>query len=143
MERYSGQPHPDYRGQRYVDIEPARVLATPTPGVGPLLQEAWDRYRLPMAVTEAHIDARREDQMRWLVEIWQAASKARQHGIDMRAVTVWAFARFIRLELSRYRSAGDITSRARSTSDRARRGQPPWRISCRTWRPAAPYPTPC
>jgi dTDP-4-dehydrorhamnose reductase len=90
LERYSGHHITDYRGQRFVDVEPARVLATPTPGVGPLLQEAWDRYRLPLAVTEAHIDARREDQMRWLVEIWQAASKARQHGIDVRAVTVWA-----------------------------------------------------
>ena len=55
-----------------------------------MLQEAWDRYRLPLAITEAHIDAHREDQMRWLVEIWQAARMAKQQGIDVRAVTVWA-----------------------------------------------------
>ena len=41
------------------------------PGIGPLLQETWDRYGLPIAVTEAHIDANREDQLRWLVEIWE------------------------------------------------------------------------
>jgi dTDP-4-dehydrorhamnose reductase len=90
LERYPGHHVTDYRGQRFVDIEPTRVLATPTPGVGPLLQEAWDRYRLPLAITEAHIDAHREDQMRWLVEIWQAARMAKQQGIDVRAVTVWA-----------------------------------------------------
>jgi dTDP-4-dehydrorhamnose reductase len=66
------------------------VLATPTPGIGPLLQETWDRYNLPVAVTEAHIDANREDQLRWLVEIWNAAKKVQQGGADIRAVTVWA-----------------------------------------------------
>jgi dTDP-4-dehydrorhamnose reductase len=55
-----------------------------------LLQETWSRYGLPVAVTEAHIDANREDQMRWLMEIWQAAKQAQQKGADIRAVTVWA-----------------------------------------------------
>lgn len=88
--RYPGHYIHSYRGHRFVDMEPARVLATPTPGVGPLLQEAWERYRLPLAVTEAHLGASREDQMRWLLEIWQAAKHAKQHGADIRAVTVWA-----------------------------------------------------
>ncbi|TFW29548.1 family 1 glycosylhydrolase [Massilia horti] len=93
----------DHRPQRYpanrrgtagdrpcADIEASRALATPTPGIGPLLQEAWDRYRLPLAVTEAHIDATREDQLRWLREIWEAARRARDNGADVRAVTVWS-----------------------------------------------------
>jgi dTDP-4-dehydrorhamnose reductase len=90
VERYGDHHVTDYRGNRFVDIEPARVLATPTPGVGPLLWDAWERYRLPLAITEVHIDARREDQMRWLVEIWQAAKQAKQQGVDVRAVTAWA-----------------------------------------------------
>jgi dTDP-4-dehydrorhamnose reductase len=85
-ERYVGS----YRGMQHADIETPRALATPTPGIGPLLQEAWDRYGLPLAVTEAHIDATREDQMRWLLEIWEAAKAARRNGADVRAVTVWA-----------------------------------------------------
>ena len=72
------------------DIEASRVLATPTAGIGPLLAEIWDRYRLPLAITEAHIDANREDQLRWLLEIWEAAQTARGNGIDIRAVTVWS-----------------------------------------------------
>ena len=93
----------DHRAERYpphfrgmadglpcADIEAARALATPTPGIGPLLREVWERYRIPLAVTEAHIDANREDQLRWLLEIWEASAQARRAGIDLRAVTAWA-----------------------------------------------------
>ncbi len=75
---------------RFADIETSRALAAPTPGIAPLLGEIWDRYHLPMAITEAHIDAAREDQLRWLLEIWQGALQARHNGADVRAVTVWA-----------------------------------------------------
>ncbi len=60
----------DHRPERYpqhhrgmadgipcADIEASRALATPTAGIAPLLTEIWDRYRLPLAITEAHIDA--------------------------------------------------------------------------------------
>lgn len=80
----------DYGGLKHADIHASRALATPTPGIGPLLEETWERYGLPIAVTEAHIDACREDQLRWLLEIWDAAKAARENGVDIRAVTVWA-----------------------------------------------------
>jgi dTDP-4-dehydrorhamnose reductase len=89
-ERYPETHRHVFRGVPHADIEAPRALATPTPGIGPLLMETWERYGLPIAVTEAHIDANREDQMRWLLEIWNAALKARQQGADVRAVTVWA-----------------------------------------------------
>ncbi|MDB5842485.1 MAG: dTDP-4-dehydrorhamnose reductase [Herminiimonas sp.] len=85
-ERYTGT----YRELHHADIEAPRALATPTPGIGPLLREAWERYGLPLAVTEAHIDANREDQLRWLLEIWNAAREVQRNGADVRAVTVWA-----------------------------------------------------
>ncbi|WP_296947013.1 family 1 glycosylhydrolase [uncultured Massilia sp.] len=93
----------DHRPERYpphhrgvadgipcADIEASRALATPTAGIGPLLMETWERYRIPLAITEAHIDANREDQLRWLLEIWDAAEQARANGADLRAVTVWS-----------------------------------------------------
>jgi dTDP-4-dehydrorhamnose reductase len=89
-ERYPETHRHTYRGIWHADIETPRALATPTPGIGPLLQETWDRYGLPLAITEAHIDANREDQLRWLLEIWNAARKVQQGGADVRAVTVWA-----------------------------------------------------
>ncbi|MBQ5947652.1 family 1 glycosylhydrolase [Massilia sp. ST3] len=89
-ERYPKDRCHTFRGIYHADIETPRVLATPTPGIAPLLMETWERYGLPIAITEAHIDANREDQLRWLVEIWNAAKKARNQGADIRAVTVWA-----------------------------------------------------
>jgi dTDP-4-dehydrorhamnose reductase len=79
-----------YRGVASARGASMSAWATPTPGIAPLLMETWERYGLPIAITEAHIDANREDQLRWLVEIWNAALKARQQGADIRAVTVWA-----------------------------------------------------
>ena len=77
-------------GRPVADIEAARALATPTPGIGALLDEVWSRYGLPIAITEVHIDAHREDQLRWLVEVWRAAESVRRDGADIVAVTVWA-----------------------------------------------------
>jgi len=82
-ERYSPRYRTSYGGRLHADIEAPRVLATPTPGIGPLLRETWERYRLPVAVTEAHIDADREDQLRWLLEIWGAADRELQEGADL------------------------------------------------------------
>jgi dTDP-4-dehydrorhamnose reductase len=94
LDHRPGRYPPQFAGQSngvaFADIETARALATPTPGIAPLLEEVWHRYHLPLAVTEAHIDAGREDQLRWLLEIWQAAQQVRRHGADVRAVTVWA-----------------------------------------------------
>ncbi|PWF46025.1 family 1 glycosylhydrolase, partial [Massilia glaciei] len=88
--RYPGHFRGEAGGRACADLETARALATPTPGIGPLLREIWERYRLPLAVTEAHLAANREDQLRWLLEIWQAGAQARADGIDLRAVTVWS-----------------------------------------------------
>jgi dTDP-4-dehydrorhamnose reductase len=85
---------PRYRGgngrHAYVDIEAARALETPPDGLERLLHEAWDRYRLPMAITEAHIDSTRDDQLRWLHEMWTTAEQVRREGVDLRAMTAWA-----------------------------------------------------
>jgi dTDP-4-dehydrorhamnose reductase len=90
FENYPEHYHGGNGQHQYADIEVARCVATPSDGIGPLLREAWERYSLPLAVTEAHIDSTRDDQLRWLSEIWYAAQRAKRDGIDMRAVTVWA-----------------------------------------------------
>ena len=74
---------------RYADVAAVRVLAEP-PGVADLLGEAWRRYRIPLAVTEAHLGCTREEQLRWLLDVYRAAGDARRRGVDVRAVTAWA-----------------------------------------------------
>lgn len=90
IERFPAAYHGGTPERPWADIEITRALVQPVPGIGPLLQEAWDRYRLPLAVTEVHIDANREDQLRWLCAAWQAAEAARERGATVEAVTVWA-----------------------------------------------------
>src|SRR5205085_1761844 len=75
---------------RYVDVLASRVLQEGAPGPGDFLQEAWQRYHLPVAVTEAHNGCTREEQLRWLDDVWQGAREARVAGADVRAVTVWS-----------------------------------------------------
>src|SRR3546814_666029 len=54
------------------------------------LKEVWKRYAIPLAITEVHHGCTREEQVRWLLEVWQAAKSVRQDGVDLRAVTLWS-----------------------------------------------------
>ncbi|HVE49619.1 MAG TPA: family 1 glycosylhydrolase [Casimicrobiaceae bacterium] len=84
---------PCYHGgngrHRYADVEAVRCPVA-RDGIGALLAEAASRYRLPLAITEAHIDATREDQLRWIAEIWATATDLRNSGMDISGVTLWA-----------------------------------------------------
>ena len=75
----------------YVDLEAVRIdLPLGQTGPEARLREVWERYRLPIAVTEAHHGCSRDEQLRWLMEVWEAAKKVRGEGADIRAVTVWS-----------------------------------------------------
>lgn len=73
-----------------VDIEALRVRPDGIEGVGAVLREAWDRYGLPVAITEVHLGGAADDQIRWLAEVWTEAQAARATGVDVRAITIWA-----------------------------------------------------
>ncbi len=72
----------------YADVEAVR--ASGLAGVGALLRAAWDRFAIPLAITEAHLGCTRDEQLRWLVEIYEDATRARAAGIPVLAVTPWA-----------------------------------------------------
>ncbi len=74
----------------YADVAQVQVSSIQRTGVGALLRDAWERYGVTLAVTECHIGCTREEQMRWLHEVWRAGEGARHDGIDVRAVTTWA-----------------------------------------------------
>ena len=90
LERYPPSCYGDNGRDRYADVEAVRVLAEGTGGIRGMIQETWERYGLPVAITEAHLGCTREEQMRWLLEAWTSAQDARADGVDMRAVTAWA-----------------------------------------------------
>ncbi len=90
IERYNGTPVGGNGRHSYVDVLAARVRLAGADGPGALLHETWQRYQLPIAVTEAHNGCTREEQLRWLADVWHAAQSLRLEGVDLRAVTVWS-----------------------------------------------------
>lgn len=89
-ENYPAWTHGGNGDDKYADVEAVRVCAEGLAGPRTLLLEAWERYHLPLAVTEAHISCTREEQLRWFYEVWNAAQELQAEGVDIRAVTAWA-----------------------------------------------------
>ena len=75
---------------RYADRTAVRVRAEGIAGPETLLRETCERYGTAVAVTEAHLGCTRDEQLRWLGEIWSAAQTLRADGHDVRAVTAWS-----------------------------------------------------
>ena len=90
MAFYPAHTHGGNRWHRYADVEAVRVVRDGPLGPAALLLQAWRRYGVPLAITEAHLGCTREQQMRWLADLWSAAQEARAAGADVRAVTPWA-----------------------------------------------------
>jgi dTDP-4-dehydrorhamnose reductase len=90
VDRYPGITPGGNGRDRYVDVEAVRALDEPQDGWSRCLAEAWQRYGLPLAITEAHLGCTRDEQLRWLAAAWAAASAARARGLDIRGVTAWA-----------------------------------------------------
>ena len=90
LDLYPGRAGGDTGTEPLVDVEAVRVRAEGISGVGTILREAWNRYRLPLAITEAHLGANSAEQICWVAEVWTEARAALAAGIDVRAVTPWA-----------------------------------------------------
>jgi dTDP-4-dehydrorhamnose reductase len=90
-ERYPAHHHAGNLFEKYADVEAVRIdFDAACTGPQLRLLEAWERYRLPLAVTEAHHGCTRDEQVRWLMEVWHAAHAVRREGADVRAVTIWS-----------------------------------------------------
>ena len=74
----------------FVDVEAVRVSRDGLTGVGALLTEAWERYQIPVAITEVHLGCSIDEQIRWMVESWKGAMQARRQGVECVALTAWA-----------------------------------------------------
>ena len=90
LDLYPEELHGGNGVDRYVDVETARAHGQVIHGFAGRLAEVWQRYALPIAITEVHLGCTREEQLRWMHQAWQAAVDARIQGVDVRAVTAWA-----------------------------------------------------
>ncbi|MFL5814985.1 MAG: family 1 glycosylhydrolase [Bdellovibrionia bacterium] len=89
MERYPAWSHGGNGRDTYADVESVRIADASFISPETIFREAWQRYQIPIAITEVHIDAAREDQMRWYQEIWSSAQRLNEEGADIRAITAW------------------------------------------------------
>jgi dTDP-4-dehydrorhamnose reductase len=88
--RYPAVTHGGNGRDTYADVETVRVLANWSPSPARLLEEVWQRYRRPVAITEAHLGSTLNEQVRWLSQVWQDANRLEESGVDIRAVTIWS-----------------------------------------------------
>lgn len=90
VQLYPDDAHGANGRQCFADVPAVRTLDPAPEPFAAVLREAWDRYALPLALTEVHIGCTREEQMRWARVAWKAAHSAQAAGVDVRAVTAWS-----------------------------------------------------
>jgi dTDP-4-dehydrorhamnose reductase len=87
---YPAHTHGQNQHHTYADVEAIRIENLQTAGPKNLLRETWDRYQKPIAITEVHLNCTREEQMRWLHEVYSAATELRSENIEIEAITAWS-----------------------------------------------------
>lgn len=90
LEKYPPSRHGGNTLHAYADVEAVRVKLNEPHGFKVLATEMWQRYHIPIAVTEAHLHCSREGQMKWFLEIYESACELAETGIDLLAVTAWS-----------------------------------------------------
>ena len=89
-EKYPPHTYGGNKIHRYADVEAVRVEHGHTSGLEILLKEAWERYKLPIAITEVHLHCTREEQIRWFKEKYETCCSLVTEGIPIKAVTAWS-----------------------------------------------------
>jgi dTDP-4-dehydrorhamnose reductase len=90
VERYPPKMAGSNGRHAYVDMSAAEVREEGIDGPPVILRELWDRYGLPIAITEVHHGSTREEQMRWYLETWRTTHALRDEGVNIVAFTSWA-----------------------------------------------------
>jgi dTDP-4-dehydrorhamnose reductase len=90
IELYPQHMHGGNGKHAYVDTEAIRIPEVEVAGPYHLIKQVWERYKRPVAITEAHLGCTREEQLRWLHQVWQAACKLHGEGVNILAVTAWS-----------------------------------------------------
>jgi dTDP-4-dehydrorhamnose reductase len=89
LDRYPPHAHGGNGRHSYADVEAVWLGGEKEFSIKELCIETWERYQLPLAITEAHLGCTRDEQMRWLGMVWNSVKDLHAAGMDIRAVTVW------------------------------------------------------
>lgn len=74
----------------YADVLAARVRLEGCAGFLGMIREAWERYGIPVAITECHMGCSREEQLRWVAQAWDEAHQAAAEGVEVVGFTLWS-----------------------------------------------------
>lgn len=88
IDKYHRSTHGGNHKHKYADVEAVRVKELS--GLKVLLKEAWQRYKIPIAITENHLSCTREEQMRWFKENWEDCCHLKEQEVNIIAITVWS-----------------------------------------------------
>jgi len=90
LSKYPVHTHGGNHRHKYADVEAVRVDLENKTGAYNLLKEAWDYFKIPIAITEVHLGCTRDEQMRWINEIWRTSRRLKSEGIAIKAITAWS-----------------------------------------------------
>jgi dTDP-4-dehydrorhamnose reductase len=89
-EIFPASTHGTAGGLRFADVEAARVEGCRIDGWRELPSETWERYELPVALTEVQLAGDPDDQVAWWSEAWNGATAAAEAGVPVAGVTAWS-----------------------------------------------------
>lgn len=90
LELYPEWSHGGNGVKRYADVGAIDSGQVDPPKPASIMLEAWERFHIPVAITEVHTMGNREEQMRWFHYMYLQASEARTQGVDVKAITCWS-----------------------------------------------------
>jgi len=90
MQKYPAYTHGGNYFHNYADVEAIRVKLNEPHGFECLTKELYDRYKIPIAITEVHLHCLREEQVKWFLDIYNSSCKLINDGIDILSVTSWS-----------------------------------------------------
>jgi dTDP-4-dehydrorhamnose reductase len=90
LKQYPAHSYGGNQKHCYADVEAVRVNHPEPSGLQVLLQECWHRYKIPIAITEVHLNGTSDDQIRWFKQVWDTSITLTAQGIGIQAVTAWA-----------------------------------------------------
>jgi dTDP-4-dehydrorhamnose reductase len=74
----------------YADVAAADTPRATQAPLSSLIEQAWQRYRIPIALTEVHIFGEPDEQSAWWHYALESAQSAAEKGADVRAITAWS-----------------------------------------------------
>ena len=90
LDNYPTHTHGANFHHQYADVEAVRTDHLGVLGLKGLLKEAWNYFKMPMAITEVHLHCTREEQLRWFNSVWSSVNELKSEGVTIEAVTAWA-----------------------------------------------------